>query len=204
MLEILRKLSLTKPMLVHAYLCDFLDSQLGKLRLKIVIVRTPLHGSIRSKMCSGSFQNVHRRPMKYNFGDGWTWSGYPRGLCLGCSPMYRSSSHIWQLATWLWAATLHTHLIWPIEITSCFRECSISYKGLFQDFSEIQGGLGYRSRYSDSLRHGRSGGPVPVGVRISAASQTGPGPTQPFVQWVPLLSPGGKAAETWRWTPTLV
>jgi hypothetical protein len=57
-LEMLRKLSLTKPMLVYAHLCDFMDSDLGKLQLKIVIVRTFLHGSYRVK-CGGSFQNVH-------------------------------------------------------------------------------------------------------------------------------------------------
>lgn len=97
--EMLRTLSLTKPMLVHTHLCD---SDLEKLQLKTVIVRTSLHGSCKTKR-GGSFQNVHRRPMKYRFGDGWTWGGSPRGLCLGCTPISRSSSHFRQLATWLWA-----------------------------------------------------------------------------------------------------
>jgi hypothetical protein len=67
--EMLRTLSLTKPMLVHTHLCDFLDSDLGKLQLKTVFVRTSLHGSCKAKR-DGSFQNVHRIPMKYRFADG--------------------------------------------------------------------------------------------------------------------------------------
>jgi len=42
--EMLRTLSLTKPMLVHTHLCDFLDSDLGKLQLKTVIVGRPSTG----------------------------------------------------------------------------------------------------------------------------------------------------------------
>jgi hypothetical protein len=37
------------------------------------------------------------------------------------------------------------------------------------------GGPGQLSRYSDSLRDGRSGDGIPVGVRFSAPVQTGPG-----------------------------
>jgi hypothetical protein len=41
---------------------------------------------------------------------------------------------------------------------------------------------GWLSRYSDWLRAGRCGDRIPVGARISATVQTGPGPTEPLVQ----------------------
>jgi hypothetical protein len=53
---------------------------------------------------------------------------------------------------------------------------------------------GYRSRYGDSVRAGRSGVRVPVGSRIffSVSSRPTLGSTQP-IQWVPgALSPGVK------------
>ena len=43
---------------------------------------------------------------------------------------------------------------------------------------------GYRSRYSYSPRAGRSGERIPLRARFSAPVQTGPGATQPPVQWV--------------------
>ena len=46
-------------------------------------------------------------------------------------------------------------------------------------------GPGERSRYTDSLRAGRSGVRIPVRARFSAA-------VQPPIEWVPVLSPGLK------------
>ena len=51
-------------------------------------------------------------------------------------------------------------------------------------------GPGYLSQYSDSLMSGRSGDRITVGAIFSAPVQTGPGPTQPPIQWVPGLSRG--------------
>ena len=36
------------------------------------------------------------------------------------------------------------------------------------------------------------------GVKFSAPVQTGRGPTQPPVQWMPGLCPGGRATAAWR------
>ena len=49
---------------------------------------------------------------------------------------------------------------------------------------------GKHSRYNDWLRAGRSGDRILVEARFSAPLQTGPGPIQPPVQWVPDLSRG--------------
>ena len=49
------------------------------------------------------------------------------------------------------------------------------------------------SRYSDSLRAGRSGDRIPVVARFSATLQTGPGAHLAPVQRVPGLSVGSKA-----------
>jgi len=45
---------------------------------------------------------------------------------------------------------------------------------------------------------------IPVETRFSASFQSGPGSTQPPVQWVPGPFPGSNAARAWHWLPTLI
>jgi len=46
------------------------------------------------------------------------------------------------------------------------------------------------SQYSDSLWAGQSEDQIPVGARFSAPIRTGPGATQPPIQWVSVLFQG--------------
>jgi hypothetical protein len=48
---------------------------------------------------------------------------------------------------------------------------------------------GWRSRYNHSLRAGRCVNRIPVGPRFSTPLHQRTGPTQPPIQWVPVLLP---------------
>jgi hypothetical protein len=60
---------------------------------------------------------------------------------------------------------------------------------------------GWRSRYSDSLRAGRSGDRMPVGARFSAPIQTGPEAHPASCTMGTGSFPGVKAAGAWCWPP---
>ena len=51
---------------------------------------------------------------------------------------------------------------------------------------------------TDEIQNTREYKKIPVRARFFASLQTGPGPTQPPIKWVPGLFPGGKAAGVWR------
>ena len=60
------------------------------------------------------------------------------------------------------------------------------------------GGTGQLSRYSDSLRAGRSWDRIPMGAIFSAPVQTGRGAPPSLVYNGYRIFPGDKAAEAWR------
>jgi hypothetical protein len=61
-------------------------------------------------------------------------------------------------------------------------------------------GVGRDSSVGIATRYGLDGPAIESrwGARFSAPVQTGLGPTQPPMQWVPGFFPGGKAAGAWR------
>jgi hypothetical protein len=66
---------------------------------------------------------------------------------------------------------------------------------------DVHLGPEWRSRYSDSLRAGRSGDRIPWGARFSAPVQTGPGANAPsYTMGTGSISRWGgvKAAGAWR------
>jgi hypothetical protein len=96
-------------------------------------------------------------------------------------------SLLWKLGKAASAKCWPYHLSWNLG-------SSISWKhqGLSRPVTDCFTfwGSGYLSQYSDSLRAGRSGDLILVGVRFSVPVQTGHGPTQTPVQWAPGLSRG--------------
>ena len=60
------------------------------------------------------------------------------------------------------------------------------------------GGPGYRSRYSDLVRAGRSGDRILVGARLFSLVQNGPLAYQGSYSMATGVFPGGEAAGAWR------
>jgi len=60
---------------------------------------------------------------------------------------------------------------------------------------------GQRSLHIDLLRAERSRIECRWGRDFPRSSTPALGPTQPPIQWVPGLFPGGKAVEAWCWHP---
>jgi hypothetical protein len=86
-------------------------------------------------------------------------------------------------------------------IVSCHCLDGLQFYTVFEVLRRptVHWGAGQLSRYSDSLRVGRSGDRIPVGgARFSAPVQTGPGdpPSLPYNGY--RVFPGGKAAGAWR------
>jgi hypothetical protein len=77
------------------------------------------------------------------------------------------------------------------SLQSLFR--LVWHCGLLHQPLVDRSGPGLLSRYSDSLRTGRSVDRSPVGARFSHPSRPALGPIQPPIQWVPDLFSGSKA-----------
>jgi hypothetical protein len=78
---------------------------------------------------------------------------------------------------------------WQMGFNSAFKGLISCYNtaNLWTYIRLIQ--MSLHSRYSDSLRDGRSGNRIRVGARFSTPVQTGSGPIQPPI-WVPDYSRG--------------
>jgi hypothetical protein len=76
------------------------------------------------------------------------------------------------------------------NIGARWRLVNGTIRPLYRRYPLYRSGPGWLSRYSNSLRAGRSGDRIPVEARFFAPVQTGPGRTQPPLQGVQGLSRG--------------
>jgi hypothetical protein len=69
------------------------------------------------------------------------------------------------------------------------------------NWTTLNGSVIILPRYPSPQRAGRSRSLIPVGVKLCAPAQNGPGTHPASVQWLQSPFPGGKAAGTWFWSP---
>ena len=87
----------------------------------------------------------------------------------------------------------------PKDDTSIWQWQAPKLRSELQSVTFHKCGPRWLSRYSGSLRAGRSGDRIPAGARFSARVQTRPGALYNGLSGV---FPGDNAAEAWRWPPT--
>ena len=101
----------------------------------------------------------------------------------------------WHVAYWLHPSRC--------AVSKCYRDETVwNLDAEFKGKHGLNDGPEWRSRYSDSLRAGRSGDRIPVGDEIFRACPDRPWGPPSLLNNVYRVFPGSKAAGAWGWPPT--